>query len=62
MFVALLSLFVHLVLRAIADDSTVALVAFGFLCFLFGGGLLVSIYRTFAAIRGEGGSSASATN
>lgn len=60
MYVALLALFVHLVRNAIEAESTVALVAFGFLCFLFGGGLVVSVYRTIAAVRGveESGSSA----
>jgi len=62
MYVALLTLFVHLVQNAIEADSTVALVAFGFLCVLFGGGLLISVYRTLAAIRGAEDSGPSATN
>jgi len=62
MYVALLALFVNLVLRAIAEDSTVALVAFGFLSVLFGGGLLVSAYQTVAALRGRAAVSGSATN
>ncbi|MFQ5415502.1 MAG: hypothetical protein ACE5FL_00490 [Myxococcota bacterium] len=62
MYTVLLMLFVHMVRRAIENDSTVALVAFGFLCFLFGGGLLVAAYRTIAAIRGDGESGSSATN
>jgi hypothetical protein len=62
MYTALLALFVHLVLQAIANDNTVALVGFGFLCFLFGGGLLVTAYRTLAAIFGDGESGSSATN
>ena len=62
MYLALLMLFVHLVLRAIAEDSTVALVAFGFLAVIFSGGVLVTAYQTIAAIRGDGASGSSATN
>jgi len=62
MYVALLTLFVHLVRNAIEDDSTLRLVAFGFLCVMFGGGLLISVYRTTAAIRGAEDAGPSATN
>ena len=62
MYVALLSLFVTLVRNAIASGNTVALVAFGFLCVLFGGGLLVAVYRTVAAARGAEDSAHSATH
>jgi len=62
MFMALLCLFVHLVLRAIESDNTLALVAFGFLCTLFGGGLIVSLYHTITAVKGGGDSGPSATN
>ena len=62
MYVALLTLFVNLSLRAIAEDSTLGLVAFGFLATLFAGGVLVTTYRTLAAIRGAGDSGPSATN
>ena len=58
----LLSLFVHLTLRANESDNTIALVAFGFLCTLFTGGVLVSLYHTFASTRGAGDSESSATN
>ena len=62
MYVALLTLFVHLTRNALAADNVFAAGAFGFLCVLFGGGLLVSAYRTFAALRGVGGAGVSATN
>ena len=62
MFAALLSLFVNLVLRASESGNTVALVGFGFLCALFGGGFIVSLYQTFAAVKGGGDSGSSATN
>jgi hypothetical protein len=62
MYVALLTLFVHLVLRAVAEDSTLGQAAFGFLCVFFGGGLLVTVYRTVAALRGGSKTSSSATN
>jgi len=62
MYVAILSIFVGLLRKAMASDSTVALVAFGFLCALFGGGLLVSIYQTIASTRGRSDSGPSATS
>ena len=55
-------LFVHLVRDAIEDDSTMRLVAFGFLCVFFAGGLLVSLYQTFASSKGDGDSGSGATN
>jgi len=63
MYVALLSLFVHLSLRAYESGSTVALVAFGFLVVFFSAGLIVCLNHTVAALRGKSGKSAqSATN
>lgn len=62
MYAVLFLLFVHLVRDAIEDGSTVRLVAFGFLCVLFAGGLVVGLYQTFAASKGEGDSGSSATN
>jgi hypothetical protein len=63
MYVALLSLFVHLSLRAHGSGSTVALVAFGFLVVFFSAGLVVCLHHTLAALRGKGGKGAvSATN
>jgi len=60
MYVALLTLFVHLTRRAAAGDGTVAVWALGFLCVFFGGGLLVTVYRTVVAFRG--GSETSTTS
>ena len=62
MYAVLFLLFVHLVRGAIEEDSTVRLVAFGFLCVLFEGGLIVSLFQTFAASKGDGDSGSSATN
>jgi hypothetical protein len=53
MYVALLSLFVHLSLRAWGNGSTVALIAFGFLVLFFSSGLLVCLHHTLAALRGR---------
>lgn len=62
MYLALVSLFTHLALRAHAEGSTFALYAFGFLCALFGGGLLVSLYHGATALRTPAKTSVSATN
>ena len=62
MYTALLMLFVNLVRRGLAEDSTVAVVAFGFLTVLFGSGLVVCVFHTLQAVRGSSGSQASATN
>lgn len=62
MYVALLTLFVHLTRNALTEDKTALVGAFGFLCVLFGGGLLVAIYRTVAALRGKESTATSATN
>lgn len=62
MYTALLMLFLNLCNRATASGNTFALVAFAFLAALFSGGLLVSLYRTFAATRGDDGTGTSATN
>jgi protein-S-isoprenylcysteine O-methyltransferase Ste14 len=62
MYAVLFLLFAHLVRNAIEDDSTVRLVAFGFLCVLFAGGLVVGLYQTFAALKSDGDSGTSATN
>ena len=55
LYLALVSLFTNLSLRAQASGSTAALVAFGFLLALFGSGLVVSLVRTLLAVRGPGG-------
>ena len=62
MYLALLSLFVNLSLRAQASGSTPAMVAFGFLVALFGSGLVVSLVQGIFALRGPGRVSTSATN
>ena len=62
MYVGLVSLFVYLELGALADDSTVLVVAFGFLCVLFGGGLLISLWNTVAAMGSPRKAGGSATN
>jgi hypothetical protein len=62
MYVALLMLFTNLVLRARASDSTLGLVAFGFLWIVFAGGLLVSAWNTVRSLRGAPKAQASATH
>ena len=62
MYLALLMLFTNLALRAHAGDNLFALLAFGFLCLVFGTGLVVCSYHTVSAMRGEGGPADSATN
>ena len=51
MYVALLMLFTSLVQDARADQSTVRLVAFGFLWLVFAGGGLVSAVNTLRSLR-----------
>ena len=62
MYVALLMLFTNLMLRAQANENTFALVAFGFLCLLFGTGLLICSYYTVTALRRPDRPADSATN
>jgi hypothetical protein len=62
MYVALLCLFVHLVSRARAEDSTAGLVGFGFLASLFAIGLVVAVARTVLALRAGPSKDASATH
>ena len=59
MYVFLLSLFVNLLLRAIATDSLAGMIAFGMLATMFAGGLLVSTARTLGALAGRSPSSGS---
>lgn len=54
LYLALLSLFVSLCMRAQASGSTPALVAFGFLVALFGSGLVVSLVQMLLALRTPG--------
>ena len=55
LYVALASLFTHLVARAHAAGNWLALVAFGFLLVVFLGGLLVSITMMVRELTGTGG-------
>lgn len=62
LYVALLSLFTHLLTRALDQDSTLGTVAFGFLVAFFASGLLVSLWRLFGVLRGGGEAGSSATH
>ena len=62
MYVALLMLFTHLLTRALEADSTVGLIAFGFLATFFSVGLILCLVQTVSALRGVVGDQASATN
>ena len=62
MYLGLATLFVSLTMKAQASGNTFALVAFGFLCVMFGGGLVVSLWHTLVALGGENKGQASATN
>jgi hypothetical protein len=56
MYVALLAFFSRQLLDAVADDSLVRMFAFGFLVTVFGLGLVISTWRTVAALAGRAGS------
>ena len=62
LYALLTALFIELIQRARAQDNDLALVAFAFLGVLFGMGLLVTLYRAAASLRGDGHSGTSATN
>ena len=62
MYLLLCSIFVHMLVRALQSGNNVALVAFGFLCALFGSGLAVSVTRTCMAMGGGTREQVSATN
>jgi hypothetical protein len=62
LYVALSMLFLNLVLRAHADDSTLRLVAFGFLLLVFVLGFAVSLVTAFRSLRGTARSDSPATN
>jgi hypothetical protein len=53
MYAAILTIFVSLALRAQASGHTFAVWAIGLLCVLFGGGLLVSAWKTVVALGAE---------
>jgi hypothetical protein len=62
MYLALLSLFLHLLGRALESDSTVGLIAFGFLVVFFGVGLVLCVAQMGMSLRGPGKTESSATN
>ena len=62
MYAAILTIFVSLALRAHASGHVFAAWAISVLCVLFGGGLLVSAWKTVAAFGGEKNAQRSATN
>jgi hypothetical protein len=62
MYTAILTIFVSLALRAHASGHVVATWAIAFLCVLFGGGLLVSGWKTLVALSGKKKVESSATN
>jgi hypothetical protein len=62
MYAAILAIFVSLALRAHASGHVFAAWAIGLLCVLFGGGLLVSAWKTLVALSGEKKTQSSATN
>jgi hypothetical protein len=61
LFIALGSFFLYLVLEARADESTVRLVAFGFLLLVFSIGFIVSLVHTLRALAGGGASEGDGT-
>jgi fucose 4-O-acetylase-like acetyltransferase len=61
LYVALLSLFVNLLMRARESDSMIGMVAFGFLVAFFTAGLVTSLWKTVAQARGAGRSGTGAT-
>ncbi len=62
MYLLLVSLFVHMVGGALESGNNVALGGFGFLCVLFGSGLVVSTFHAFSAMSGKSQVQESATN
>jgi len=62
MYAAILTIFVSLALRAHASGHVFAVWAVGLLCVLFGGGLLVSAWKTVTALGGGKKIERSATN
>jgi hypothetical protein len=62
MYTAILTIFVSLALRAHASGHVFAAWAIGLICVLFGGGLLVSAWKTVAAVGDNKKVQQSATN
>ncbi|TDJ11768.1 MAG: hypothetical protein E2O66_08860 [Deltaproteobacteria bacterium] len=61
-YVALSMLFLNLILTAVGNDNTVALVAFGFLGAIFCSGFFVSLVHLVESLRGSDSGGASTTN
>ncbi len=62
MYVALSMLFLNLILSAVENDNTVALVAFGFLGAIFCSGFFVSLVHLVKSLRDSDSGKTSATN
>lgn len=62
MYVALSMLFLNLILTAVENDNTVALVAFGFLGAIFCSGFFVSLVQLVKSLRDSDSGETSATN
>jgi hypothetical protein len=62
MYVALLSLFVNMLGRALASESLVGQIAFGFLVVFFGCGFVLCVVQMGMSVRGPGKAQSSATN
>jgi hypothetical protein len=62
MYVAILTIFVSLALRVHASGHVFGAWAIGVICLLFGGGLLVSAWKTVTALGGDKKSESSTTN
>jgi hypothetical protein len=62
MFAAILTIFVNLALSARDSGHVFGMWAIGLLCLLFGGGLLVSTWKTVSALGAEKKGESSATN
>lgn len=62
MYIGLETLFVSLLMRAHEADNHFAVIAFGFLCALFGGGLLVSTWNLITSFGGEKSGHVNATH
>ena len=62
MYIAILTIFVSLALRAHAAGYVFGAWAIGVICLLFGGGLLVSAWKTLTALGGDKKIQSGATN
>lgn len=62
MYVALLMLFAHLLLRAVASGSLAGRIGFGFLVVFFSAGLVLCVVSTLRAVRGPSKGLESATH